>query len=242
MNKLAIERFGYSNPEDAVGKLFVMGPNEEVKLTVVGVCSDFYYNSIKVEPMPTIIVVGNAFPYLCMRLNNNQANAYATVLPKLKEKYDEIYPDEPFETISLDDKIYLDLKPDKTFASVFTIFSVLAIFIAIIGILGLTLITITQNLKELGIRKIFGAEIKEMSGLLSKQLLVQFIVAVIIAIPLSYYGYKNWFLAAYIHRIDLSGWFFGVPVVILIVVIAFVILALARTVTRINLLKVLQYE
>lgn len=242
MNKLAIERFGYPNPEDAVGKLLVNGPNEEAKSTVIGVCDDFYYNSIKVEPMPTIIAINSSFPYLCIRLDNNQADAYASIIPKLEAEYNEVYPGEPFETVSLDDKMSLDLKPDKTFASVFSVFSILPIFVAVIGIMGLTLVNITQNLKELGVRKTFGAEIKEMSGLLSKQLLVQFILSIVIAIPLSYYGYENWFLASYIHRIGLNWWFFCVPVVILIAVITFVIITLARKVTKMNLLEVLQYE
>ncbi len=243
MNKLAADRFGYPNPEDAVGKLLTMGPNEEVKLTVIGVCDDFYYRSIKMEPMPTVLLLNDfATTNLCIRLNTNQANAYATALPKLKAEYGAIFPDQPFETISLDNKMYLDLKPDKTFASVFTIFSILAIFIAVIGIIGLTSVNITQNLKELGVRKTFGAEISDMSGLLSKQLLVQFILSIVIAVPLSYFGYKNWFLASYIHRIDLNWWFFSIPVVILITVITFVLVTLARKVIKMNLLEVLQYE
>jgi len=240
MNMLAAKRFGYPDPEEAVGKILVMG--ESMEWTVIGVCDDFYYRSIKMEPMPTVIVLGTVLRNLCMRLDDNQADAFATLLPKMEKEYDAIYPDQPLEYLSLDDKMYLDLKPDKTFASVFTLFSIMAVFIAVIGIMGLTLINITLNLKDLGVRKTYGAEIEDMTGLLSKGLLTQFILAMIVAIPLSYYGYKNWFLAAYINHIDLSGWFFVLPVILLTLVIIFVIVTLATKVTRMNLREVLQYE
>jgi putative ABC transport system permease protein len=136
----------------------------------------------------------------------------------------------------------LDLQPDKTFASVFSIFSGLAILIAVIGIIGLVLITINQNLKEFGIRKVLGAELGDMSGLLSKQLMVQFIVAMLIAIPLSYYGYNNWFLSTYIHRIDLNIWFFIIPTALMAVVIFSVIFVLSIRVFRLKTAEVLQYE
>lgn len=243
MNKLAADRFGYPDSEDAVGKLLVMGPNEEVKFTVIGVCDDFYYRSIKMEPMPTILQLNDfATTNLCIRLKSNQPETYDKVLPELKAEFDAIFPDQPFDPISLDDKMYLDLKPDKTFASVFTIFSILAIFIAVIGIMGLTLLNIAQNMKDLGVRKAFGAEVGDMSGLLSKGLLVQIILAMLIATPLSYYGYKFWFLSSYINHIDLKWWFFVVPIVILIAIIAFVIIVLARRVSRMNIREVLQYE
>ena len=241
MNRLAASRFGHSNPEDAVGKILVKGEDQE--FMVVGVVDDFYYRSIKLEPMPTIITLNDSRKvYMALRLRNLQDGSYASLVSKLKGDYETIYPGQPFDYFSLDDKMMLDLKPDKTFASVFSLFSALAIFVAVIGIVGLILITINQNMKELGIRKALGAELGDMSGLLSKQLLMQFLVAILTAIPLSYYGYKNWFLAAYLHRIDLNWWFFALPVIVFSSVIAIVVVTLANRVFRMNLREVLQYE
>lgn len=241
MNKLAAIRFGYPNPEDAVGKILVNGRGQE--FMVIGLVDDFYYRSIKLEPMPTVITLNDSRKiYMALRLRNLQAGSYSSLVSKLKGDYEAVYPGQPFDYFSLDDKMGLDLKPDKTFASVFTLFSGLAIFVAVIGIVGLILITINQNMKELGIRKALGAELGDMSGLLSKQLIVQFMVAMFTAIPLSYYGYKNWFLAAYIHRIDLNWWFFALPVLVFSCVIAIVVITLANRVFRMNLREVLQYE
>lgn len=241
MNRQAIERFGYPNPEDAIDKVIVNGTDRE--WLIIGVVDDFYYKSIKTAPVPTVLTLNDRpKTFLTLRLSNLQAGTFAGLVSKLKNEYEALFPNQPFEYFSLDDKMRLDLQPDKTFASVFSIFSGLAILIAVIGIIGLILITINQNLKEFGIRKALGAELSDMSGLLSKQLMVQFIVAMLIAIPLSYYGYNNWFLNTYIHRIELNIWFFILPVVLMGTVIFSVILVLSIRVFRLKTAEVLQYE
>lgn len=136
----------------------------------------------------------------------------------------------------------LDLKPDRTFVSVFSLFAFLAILIAVIGIIGLILIAISQNIKELGIRKALRAEIGDVSKFLSQQLMLQFIVALILSVPLSYYGYKYWFLNTYIHRINLDWWFFVIPILFMTVIIFTVIFLLSFRVFRMKLSEVLQYE
>jgi len=240
MNKLAADRFGYSNPKDAVGKILMDGANEWL---VIGVVDDFNYRSIKLEPMPTIITLSNDPKiFMAIRLQSTRAGSYASLVTKMKHDYETIYPGQPFEYFSLDDKMALDLKPDKTFASIFTLFSILAILVAIIGIIGLILITINQNMREFGIRKALGAEVSDVTTLLSKQLLVQFIIAILTAIPISYYGYKHWFLETYIHRIDLEVWFFAFPVILMSIVIFSIILMLSVKVFRIKLAEVLQNE
>lgn len=241
MNKLAMERFGYTNPEEAVDKIIVNGTNREWQ--VIGIVDDFYYKSIKTAPVPTVITL-NDIPktFLTLKLSTMQPGSFASLVSKLRTHYEATFPDQPFEYFSLNDKMLLDLKPDKTFGSVFTLFSVLAILIAVIGIIGLVLITINQNMKELGIRKALGAEISDVSDLLSKQMLAQFIIAMCTAIPLSYYGYEQWFLQTYIHHIQLNFWFFLIPAFIMSIVIFSVIFLLSLKVFRMKLSEVLQYE
>jgi len=241
MNKLAIERFGYTRPEDAVNQIIVAGQQEEWQ--VVGIVDDFFYKSIKTAPVPTVITLDNpAKNYLTFRLNDSSSQSFAALVPKLRALYESIFPDQPFEYFSLDDKMRLDLKPDQTFASVFSVFSVLAILIAVIGIVGLLLITINQNMKEFGIRKVLGAEIGDVFRVLSRQLLIQYLVAMMVAMPLSYYGFENWFLSSYIHRIDLNIWIFLVPVVLIGLVIFAVIYLVSANAYRLRVAQVLQYE
>lgn len=241
LNKLAVERFGYSSPEEAVGKILVNGSDREWE--VIGVVDDFHYRSVKLEPMPTIITLNdNPKLYMSVRIDGSQSEVNSQLLAALKSSYQSIFPDQPFDYFSLDEKMQADLRPDKTFASVFSIFSGLAIFIAIIGIVALILITIRQNLKELGVRKALGAQLTDLTQLLSKQVLKQLIAAIVLAVPLSYYGYKTWFLENYLHRIELSWWLFALPVVLMLGTVAVVLMLLANNVARMKTNDILQKE
>ena len=240
MNLSAMERLGYSNPEEAVGNVMVSGAKE---WKIVGVVDDFHYKSIKVKAVPTIITLNNRIKqFVNLKLEDIDSKSYASLIPRLQSQYESIFPDQPFEYFSLNDRMIMDLKQDKTFVSVFILFAALAVLIAVIGIVGLILISINQNMKELGIRKALGAEMSDVNTLLSKQLLVQFGLALIMAVPFSYYGYKNWFLETYIYRIDLSSWFFVAPILLMSGVIFGVILVLSGYVYRMKTSDVLQYE
>jgi putative ABC transport system permease protein len=241
MNKLAAERFGYADPKEAVNKIIVNGTNTEWE--VVGVVDDFYFRSVKSAPVPTVITLDDSpKTFLTMKLNGRWPGVLTSLIPKLRKHFETIFPYQPFEYFSLDDKMRFDLRPDRTFASVFSFFSALAILIAVIGIIGLILITINQNLKELGVRVALGAGFGDVSRLLAKQLLTQFSLAMLMAVPLSYYGYKQWFLSTYIHRIGLKAWFFAAPVLVMAFVILSVILLLSVRIFRLKLAEVLKYE
>ena len=241
MNVSAMERFGYTNPEDAINQMMVRGTDQEWQ--IVGIVDDFQYKSVKINPVPTIITLNDSpKTFLTAKLNNTTTASYPAVISKLKTIYASIFPDQPFEYFSQDEKMRLDLKPDKTFSTVFTLFSALAIFIAVSGIIGLIMITINQNRKELGMRKVLGAELLDVSTLLSKQILTQFLIALIIGIPLSYYGYQYWFLNTYVHHIELNSWFFIVPIIFISGLIFTVITLLTSKAFRMNLSEVLQNE
>lgn len=240
MNKLAAKRFGYDNPEDAVGKILVNGPDREFQ--VVGVVDDFHYRSVKLEPMPTIITLNDSRKmYLAVRFRGMAATLPASV-DKLRASYAAVFPDQPFDYLSLDDKMNFDLKPDETFAVVFSVFSGLAILVAIIGMIGLILIAISQSVKELGVRKVLGAELSDMVQVLSKQMSWQYLLASLTAVPLAWLAYRHWLSSAYTYRIELSWWYFAVPVLVLLALIASVVAVLARRVLRMNLQQALKYE
>lgn len=238
MNQKAIERMGESDPDKAVNTVVIRGGKE---MTVVGVTNDFYYMSIKNEPVPTVITLNNPpKKYMMLRINTQQ-NTNATVA-KVKERYTEAFPGQPFDYYWLEDRLNQDLKPDKTFATVFGLFSILAILIAVIGIIGLILITIGQRMKEIGVRKVLGSSLMNVTQLLIKEVALQFLLAMIIAIPLAWYGYQHWFLDSYLHSIELSLGMFLFPAIILFAIIYGVVFMLAKRAFSVNVAKVLQSE
>jgi putative ABC transport system permease protein len=240
MNVNAIQRLGYQIPEKAVDKVVISRGKE---LRVVGVVDDFHYKSLKGEPVPTVITLDDQRKkFLTLKFTDGTDGVIAALLPKLEAIYSESFPDQPFDYFLLDDKMRVNLKPDKTFSFVFGLFSVLAILIAVIGIVGLILITISQRMKEIGIRKALGFELLDVSKLLVKEVSIQVVLAVIVAIPLAWYGYKHWFLETYIHHINLNFWIFSLPVILLFTIIFFVIHLIAAKAFRTNLSEVLQNE
>lgn len=240
MNLKAIERLGYPQPEEAVDKIVVSRGKE---LRVIGVVDDFHYKSIKNEAVPTVITLDDSRKkFLTLKFVDGTERNIAGLLPKLETMYYESFPDQPFDYFLLDDKMRIDLKPDKTFSFVFGLFSVLAILIAVIGIVGLILITISQRMKEIGIRKALGSELGDVSKLLLKEVSGQVLLAVMIAIPFAWYGYQNWFLDSYIHSINLNFWMFSLPVILLFAIIFLVIHLIAANAFRMNLSQVLQNE
>ncbi|WP_372775051.1 ABC transporter permease [Mangrovibacterium sp.] len=240
MNKKAAERAGYSSVDEAVDKTVISGKNE---LRIVGVVDDFHYKSIKNLPVPTVITLSDARKkYLTLKFNDETARDVGSIIPELESIYQKSFPDQPFDYYLLDDQMQIDLKPDKTFSFVFGLFSVLAILIAVIGIVGLILITISQRMKEIGIRKALGSELHHVSGLLIKEVSVQIVLAIIIATPLAWHGYKNWFLNSYIHHIELNIWMFVAPITVLVTIVFLVIHSLAANAFRLNVSEVLQNE
>lgn len=238
MNVKAMERVGYKTPEEAINNFVVTGRNEEFK--IIGIVDDFYYQSIKNEPVPTVLRLTDSHKaFLILKVASNNTTE---ILQKLKTIYENYFPEQPFDYLSLENKISNTLKSDRTFLFVFSLFSILAIIIAVIGIVGLILITISQRMKEIGIRKVLGSELMDVSKLLAKEVASQIIIAIIIAIPLAWYGYQNWFLKTYINSIELQIWMFLVPVIVLFIIVFLVIHLVALRAYQMTLSEVLQNE
>jgi putative ABC transport system permease protein len=241
MNLSATKRFGYENPEKALNEIMVDYSGTEWK--IVGVTTDFYYYSKKIEPVPTILTLDNENKeFLSIGMNSNPSSDYKPFINQVRQIYEEVFPDRPFEYHFLEDELEKDLKPDKTFISIFGSFSVLAILISVIGILGLILININQNMKGLAVRKALGAGIGQLAWLISKASVGPFLIALVFTVPLSYYGLKNWLLNNYVHHIELKPDIFLLPVILILLVVASIVFILSRNINRIKISGVLQYE
>ncbi len=240
MNLKAIERLGYETPQAAIGT-YIIGPKKQ-EFRIVGVVDNFYYKSIKNEPVPTVLRLTDRHKsFLTIKVKDDETTG-KTVVRKLKAIYSRYFPDQPFDYTILENEIKKDLKPDQTFLFVFGLFSILAILIAVIGVVGLILITINHRMKEIGIRKVLGARLIDVSTLLSKEVAYQIGIAILIAIPLAWYGYEKWFLSTYIDSIELHVWMFLCPVIILFLIILLVIHLVVVRAYSVTLSEVLQNQ
>ena len=124
----------------------------------------------------------------------------------IQDTWHKYLPESPFEYTFLDEKFGQLYNSEQQQGSLFTIFSCIAIFIACLGLFGLSAFTITQRIKEIGVRKVLGASVPQIVRELSKDFLVLVIISAFIALPFAYYGMKTWFLGGFAFHINISLW------------------------------------
>ena len=238
INIQALERLGVASPEEAIGKI-VIGRGAEQE--IIGVLDDTNYKSVKVEAVPTVFTVNDAAKRFIAVKYFEIANVQS-IVEQIKLEYETLFLGHAFDYEFLEDRIANDTRSDRLFSLVFGIFSGLAIVISVIGILGLVMIIINQNMKNLGIRRVVGASLWNVNVILWKHFIYQLLIAIGIALPVSYYIYQTKVLESYIYRITISPGHLIFPVLLIAAVLALVIFLLARKAFSVNLTRILKLE
>ena len=202
VNEAAVREFGYADPDQIIGKKFQQWGRQG---TVIGVVKDFNYISLHQKVAPLTLRQVPYGRYLSLRI---QSSNYLDAVANIERKWAELAPHRPFLYSFLDDSFNEQYTADIRFRRLFTLFSCLAIFIACLGLFGLATYSAMLRTKEIGIRKVLGAEVVSIVTLLSKDFIKLVGIAILIAIPFSWYAMKQW-LNAYAYRIDVEWWVFA---------------------------------
>ncbi|MDF2431271.1 MAG: putative transport system permease protein [Mucilaginibacter sp.] len=213
LNEAAVTSLGFKNPEDAIGKL-VETKNARGKVfqnEVIGVIKNFHQTSLKDDFTPIIFRLSDpgSITHYELKVNSNEM---PKTIAQIEQTYKGIFSESAFQYFFLDDFFDQQYKAEQHFGRVFSLFSGFAIFVASLGLFGLTLITITQRIKEIGIRKVLGASITNILVLISKDLIGLIVIANVIALPLAYWGSYKW-LENYKFRIHFNAWYFIIPMI-----------------------------
>ncbi|MBA4056290.1 MAG: ABC transporter permease, partial [Marivirga sp.] len=202
INEAAAKQYGYTNPAEIIGKKFSQWGREG---QVIGVVKDFNYISLhrNIEPL-TLPLEPYASRYLSLKVKSQDM---AKTVEEVGEIWSRLAPHRPFLYSFLDEDFNRQYQSDFIFRKLFTIFSCLAIFIACIGLLGLATYTAEQRTKEIGIRKVLGAEVHNIVTLLSKDFIKLVIVSILIATPISWYAMNRW-LEGFAYRMIVQPWIF----------------------------------
>ncbi len=202
INERAASQLGFVNAEEAVGKKIQWN---DAQMEVSGVVKDYHHLSLKQAITPIIFVPQLAAGFYTVKL---QSQNIQDNLAYLKKAYAEFFPGNPFESFFVNDNYYLQYKTEQQYSTIFTIASGLAIFIACLGLFGLATFTVEQRTKEIGIRKVMGANITQIATLLSKEFLVLVMVAIALATPLAWWAMNNW-LQQFAYRTEITIWIFA---------------------------------
>ena len=184
---------------------------------VVGVIKDFHFASLHKPIEPLIITCSpyqDQFDYLAVKLaaGNIEAGIQAT-----QAAWKQVLPHQVADYWFLDDEIEQIYDSEQRLQKAFLGFSGLSIFIALMGIFGLITYAVEQRTKEIGIRKVLGASVIGIIGLLSKNFLKLVGVSIILAAPLAYFFMEKW-LQHFAYRIDIQWWVFVIAGILAILV------------------------
>lgn len=197
---------GFNNPADAVGKFI---QHSDVKKPIVGVLSDFYSQSLHTEIKPLVYtaIKSNQATFHILLKPGGGNNAWQNTLSQIQQSYKSVYPDENFEYRFFDESIAKFYKSEQDTSRLLKWAAGLAILISCLGLLGLVIYTTAQRTKEIGVRKVLGASVPQIVGMISKDFLLLVLVAFIIAAPLAWLGMHKW-LENFAYRTDISWWIF----------------------------------
>jgi putative ABC transport system permease protein len=214
INEMAATSLGWT-PQAAVGKDFKYG---NTRGHIIGTVKDFHFESLHQPIVPMIFVMlppsTNYYGNLSVKIASNNIPAAMAHLEKTWRKFS---PETPFKAIFLDEKFDALYKSEQKQGSIFTVFAGIAILIACLGLFGLSAFTISQRVKEIGIRKVLGASTGSIVGLLSKDFLKLVGIAAVIAFPVAWYAMHSW-LQDFAYRINMPWWIFIVAGIIAAIV------------------------
>ena len=242
LNEEAVRLLGYESPEAALGQQVKMEVVGE-PLEIIGVVKNYHQQSLSVAYKPIIFFMKErvpfiATPYISVRLTGEGEDS---ALMEIEQMYHEYFPTSLFSYFFLSDLNTFLYKSDRNFGWVFASASLIAIFVACLGLWIVTLFSTLSRLKEVGIRKVLGANKSSLFFILTKELMLLTILASAIGIPVSAVLMNGW-LETYAFHISLPWWIYAV-VFALLMLIAF--LTVFQQVWRIICLKpmsILKYE
>jgi putative ABC transport system permease protein len=235
INEAAVRELGWSgiNP---IGKSIVRSGQQELK--VVGVVADFNYASAKQAVAPMLMMLGNNYGGLILKIKTNNVQGF---LSDLKKQWTTFNPNGPLEYNFLDEQFAKLYASEQRTQQIFSAFAILAVIIASLGLFGLSAFVIEQRTKEIGIRKVLGASVKTVLLLVSKEFLLLVGIAFLISIPVTWWAMHAW-LQDFAYRINISVWIFTLAgiAVILIALITISFQAIKAAIT--NPIKSLRTE
>jgi putative ABC transport system permease protein len=205
INEALAKYVGWNDP---VGKQLEI--YEARKGKVIGVMKDFHFASLRETVQPLAIILHNNPLYLSIKI---KAGSTEHALKHIRKQWEAIGTEYPFDYFFMDEQLNRYYKADTRLLRVLSGFAGMAIVIACMGLFGLGLYASKQRTKEIGIRKVLGASVANITGMLSKDFLKLVMFAAFIAFPVSWFAMHKW-LQDFAYRVSIEWWVFVVAAVL----------------------------
>lgn len=205
INEAAVKRFNWGTPETALGKTIDWGLGKKGK--VIGVVRNFNFISLHNNIDPLILhIVRDWYGFVSLRV---AANNTSEVISQVEKKWKELDPEGSFGYTFMDQDFERLYRAEEQTRTIVGLLASLAIFIACLGLFGLAAFIAEQRTKEIGIRKVLGANVAGIIALMSKDFMKLILVAFIIAVPVAWYASSEW-LTGFAYRMDISWTVFAI--------------------------------
>ena len=210
LNETAIRDIGFPSAQDAVGKkVYFDYQGQQYGFEIVGVVKDFHFEDLHLPITPYGYQLNSNLDNFNYMLVHTRGADMKALLSSIGAGWHRLNPNEPFEYNFLDEEFQKNYQAEDRLAGIVGYFTMIAILICCLGLFGLAAFSAEQRVKEIGVRKVLGASVSGIVGLLSKDFLKLVFVAIVIASPLAWYIMNKW-LQDFAYRVDISWWVFVV--------------------------------
>jgi putative ABC transport system permease protein len=240
VNQEFVRRMGLT-PQTALNEKvkFSWGPDDR-DAEIIGVVMDHHQLSLK-DPLAPIAYMQprwTTWKYFSIRMSNENSSAN---LAAIQDTFKKIFPDNPFVTFRLDDYFDQQYQADEKLGQLVGIFTGLAIVVTCLGLVGLTMFTVSQRIKEIGIRKVLGSPVISILYLFTRDLLRILIGAYAVAVPLIYFGGRQW-LNQFAQAVGIEWQVVVLPVLILLAITLAVVTIISVRRALESPVRALKYE
>ncbi len=207
INETYMKQLGFQSADEVVGELVYMGGDQP--WNIVAVARNFHFQSLHHEIQPLAIFNGKNGACVGVKLSSSGMHGFnpENALVKITAVWNGIYPDQPLNYQFMDESVLRFYNAEKRMAKLITTATIIAIIISCLGLFGLASFTTVQRTKEIGVRKVLGANIKSIILLVSRDFLKLVFIAFCVATPFAYWLSTIW-IHDFAYRMDISVWVF----------------------------------
>ncbi|HEX6431751.1 MAG TPA: ABC transporter permease [Niastella sp.] len=210
INETAARAMGFT--DDPIDKTIIYGTNQK-RYHIIGVVKDFNFNSLRDNVTPVVLTMMTSFErkkegdgpdVLSIKVNNEKLPA---LISRIEKKWKTFSNNQAFDYSFMDEDFDALYRTEKRTGKIATLFTTLAIFIACLGLIGLAAYAAEQRTREIGIRKVFGANVPDLIALLSGNFLKLVVIAFVVTAPLAWLFMGKW-LNGFAYRQPIPWWVF----------------------------------
>ncbi len=225
VTQLALEQLGITDPIGQIIEIPRVRYGEtsvdfdrSFRAEIIGVVEDFHFESLRSQLMPVIFGAPNTviqqIDYYTLKINTND---WAKTLETLKEINHQLDPDNPLEYTFLDSRFAEMYKADTKRSRIFLTLSIVVVLIACLGLFALVSYAVENRIKEIGVRKVLGASVGSIIGLISREFLLLVLIAGGIGLPAAWFFMHSW-LEEFAYRVPFGIWIFGQAIVVTMII------------------------